>query len=120
MKIHSTKILLSLAAGILCAANLHAADLKLNERDINKVELELKPKSPVTTLRIHFSNFAAMRFQEVVNQNLNQPISLFMDDRLVATISYKDPLSSNNRFLSIPFPKFDSAASAAKVFASGR
>jgi hypothetical protein len=43
-----------------------------------------------------------------------------MNDRLVATISYKDPLSPNNRFLSIPFQKFDSAASAAKAFASGQ
>jgi hypothetical protein len=53
MRTRPTKILLSLAAVILYAANLHATDLKLNERDVNKVELELKPKSPVTTLRIH-------------------------------------------------------------------
>jgi hypothetical protein len=114
MKYNLVLAFLFMAFFAVCHAEQDSASLQLQKGDVRYVELELRPES-APKLSIYFTNKKLLEAQTLISKNLNQPISIFMNGKLVVAPRIKEPLIYKNRFLSLRFPDFDSAVLAARL-----
>ncbi len=114
----------SLILAALCLAFIAApapaappvsTSLHLQPADVEHVEIDLDPKT-TPLVRVYFTNAKLSETQALIKNNLDKPIEVYMQDKLVVAPIIKDPLMTRVKFLKLRFADFDSAAQAAKMF----
>ncbi|TDU64312.1 hypothetical protein EI77_04200 [Prosthecobacter fusiformis] len=89
--------------------------LYLKPKDVDHVEIELEYDSN-PQLRVYFTSAKLSETQTVVENNLNKPISIFMNDTLIVAPTLKEPLKSKIRYLTLTFTDFETTAQVARGF----
>ncbi|MDZ4286872.1 MAG: hypothetical protein U0984_02880 [Prosthecobacter sp.] len=89
--------------------------LHLKPADVERVEIRLEPKSD-PQVRVYLANAKLKELQSLTQNDLAQPISIFMNDKFIVAPQIKEPFSVKIRFMTLRYSDFDSATQIARLF----
>jgi hypothetical protein len=88
--------------------------LNLKKGDIKSVQINLEPGNPVR-LNIYFKKAKLEEAQTLISANLDKPITILMEGKVVAKPRIKYPLQYKNPFVTLRYPDIEAAAVAARL-----
>lgn len=92
-----------------------ASSLHFKPQDIERVVIELESNGK-PQVRVYLDKSRLGETQTVVENNLNKPVAIYMNDTLVVEPTLKEPLKAKIRYLTFTFNDFDTAAQVARGF----
>lgn len=123
MKHPALPTLLALAAFALAtptrAADSAEASLHLKQKDVEKVVVQMEPDKKIE-VRVSISKAKLDQFLSLTEANLNKPIAIYLNEKLVTAPVITKPFIEKVRYLTLKFADFDSAAQVAHGFMPAR
>lgn len=90
-----------------------STELHLKPNDIERIIIELENDSK-PQVRVFFSKDKLSETQSLIENNLNRPISIYMNEALIVEPTLKEPLKAKIRYLTLTFNDFATASQVAR------
>lgn len=90
-----------------------STELHLKPADIERLIIELENDSK-PQVRVFFSKDKLSETQTLIEKNLGKPISIYMNETLIAEPTLKEPLKAKIRYLTLTFNDFATASQVAR------